>query len=446
MSGFLSGTYKIGSGLLNGSFRIGADLAVVVTLILIMLALLPELKVRKKEASLMLAIAVSQILELISRMIADYSLSGQGGTKVSLICLMFAYFFAVLSVLFISLYMIEELEKQAYINKNLIYILTFACGVLAIVWFEGNILPDNWFISYDANNNLQITVAYMVMMLFLSFIMLYDLALVISFGKQLGGGRLWSWITIASLPLISGVAAAVDANFPAGALAALSSVIIYINIHIAESREHMLAEKNLMESKAKLLVSQIQPHFIYNSLNSIYYLIGKDPEQAQDAVSTFSDYLRQNINSLKDDKPVPFSEELYHIDAYLKLEQLRFGDGLNIIKDIQATDFLIPPLTVQPLVENAIKHGISQLEEGGTVWICSGETEDAYIVRIEDNGVGFKAGAFKDETGTHIGLFNVNSRLKTMCRGTLSVRSEVGKGTKCMIKLPKAAQPKVKED
>ena len=167
----------------------------------------------------------------------------------------------------------------------------------------------------------------------------------------------------------------------------------------------------------------------------IYYLIDINPEQAKDAVSTFSGYLRQNINALKDDKPVPFTEELEHVKAYVSLEMLRFGDRLNVVYDIGPDDFTVPPLTIQPLVENAIKHGVSVKEEGGTVTLSTEKSEGGgVLLKVVDDGVGFDtARSAGDSKSTHIGILNVRQRLEIMCGATLTVSSWPGEGTVCSV-------------
>ncbi|MBQ2581184.1 MAG: histidine kinase, partial [Ruminococcus sp.] len=134
---------------------------------------------------------------------------------------------------------------------------------------------------------------------------------------------------------------------------------------IASERER--AEKELYEAKVAVMTSQIQPHFMYNALTSIAMMCQIDPETAQEATVTFAKYLRGNMDSLKQTKPVPFTIELEHLKKYLYIEKLRFGKKLNVEYDIQTTDFCIPMLSVQPLVENAVKHGVGMKKKGGTV-------------------------------------------------------------------------------
>lgn len=137
-------------------------------------------------------------------------------------------------------------------------------------------------------------------------------------------------------------------------------------------------EKELYEAKVAVMTSQIRPHFMYNALTSIAMMCTIDPETAQEATVTFAKYLRENMDSLKQTKPVPFAQELDHLKKYLYIEKLRFGKKLNIEYDIQATNFVIPLLSAQPLAENAVKHGVGMKKKGGTVKITSRETDTAY--------------------------------------------------------------------
>lgn len=196
-------------------------------------------------------------------------------------------------------------------------------------------------------------------------------------------------------------------------------------------------EAELMGGRVSIMLSQIQPHFLYNSLTSIAYLCGKDPDGAKRAINDFADYLRGNMDSLKQKTPVPFEMELKHIKIYLSLEKMRFEEELQITYDIQTMDFRIPSLTIQPLVENAVKHGVGKAPSGGTVVIGTREKEDCYEVIVADNGVGFDVNQQAEDGKNHIGIANVRSRLWEMSRATLDISSEPGKGTTATIMIPK---------
>ena len=208
------------------------------------------------------------------------------------------------------------------------------------------------------------------------------------------------------------------------------------NIRIAGERER--AEKELYEAEMQIMVSQIRPHFLYNALTSIAMMCELDPKTAKEATIAFSKYLRGNMDSLKQTKAVPFEQELSHLKNYLYIEKLRFDDLLNIEYDIQATDFEVPQLSIQPIVENAVKHGVGMAEDGGTVMISTRETDDAFEVIVSDNGVGFDVNAPKKDDGrSHVGTENTRKRLKEMCDAELIITSRVGEGTTARVIIPK---------
>lgn len=202
-------------------------------------------------------------------------------------------------------------------------------------------------------------------------------------------------------------------------------------------REGERMERELAQSRISIMLSQIQPHFLYNTLSAIAYLCEKDPKQARKATEAFAGYLRGNMDSLKHRHPILFSTELKHLEVYLSLEKLRFEDELNIVYDIQATDFMLPALTVQPLVENAVKYGVGKAENGGTVTIRTREEADGYRIIVEDDGVGYNPYETQEDGRTHIGIDNVKSRLESMSNGTLDIVSKKGIGTTATIWLPK---------
>ena len=172
------------------------------------------------------------------------------------------------------------------------------------------------------------------------------------------------------------------------------------------------------------------------SLNTIYHLCDIDVERAKTAIDYFADYLRNNIDTLNDNQIIDFETEIRHVNTYLNLEKIRFGDELEIEYDLQANGFSVPVLSVQPIVENAVKHGTSKKRGGGKVSICSREVGDGYEIIVADTGVGFDADLNNIEKDS-IGIRNVMQRLNNICGGTLEIESEVNKGTTVTIKIPK---------
>ncbi len=200
----------------------------------------------------------------------------------------------------------------------------------------------------------------------------------------------------------------------------------------------------ILKSQAYLLNSQIKPHFLFNSLNVIQSLIEEDPDTAVVAVNRFSKFLRTGLKIEVMDSMVPIKTELDYVDDYLYLETLRHGDKIQVIRDIDTSlDFQIPFLTLQPIVENAVRHGICKRIKGGTIAIDIKKANDFYEIRIVDDGVGFlplekeeKEWDPGDAAGSGVGMNNVRNRLAMMCGGTMEIDSVIGKGTMVLIRIP----------
>ena len=215
------------------------------------------------------------------------------------------------------------------------------------------------------------------------------------------------------------------------------------NLNAAIRARELEAEKKILsaelaESRIATMISQIQPHFIYNTLGTIEQLCITEPDAASKLVRNFSLYLRGNFSELDNAKPIMFSQEMNHVKHYTDIEQVRFPD-MTIQYDLRSVEFLLPALSVQPLVENAIKHGLMGLEKGGIVTISAYETVESYMVEVTDDGVGFDMNAGYDET-KHVGIKNIRGRIEAMCNGTLTIESKIGSGTKATIKIPKEAK------
>ena len=216
--------------------------------------------------------------------------------------------------------------------------------------------------------------------------------------------------------------------------------IIPNNINKLAKAKELETEKTalnaqLAESRISIMMSQIRPHFIYNTLGSIEQLCELDPPKAGELVHNFAKYLRGNFGELDSSKPILMSQEMDHVHYYVSIENVRFPD-MAFSFEMNSEDFSLPALTIQPLVENAIKHGLMKLEKGGSIRVVSYETDTDYCISVEDDGVGFDTSkSFEDKK--HIGIRNIRDRLKVMVDGTLEIESTPGVGTKVLIKIPK---------
>lgn len=226
---------------------------------------------------------------------------------------------------------------------------------------------------------------------------------------------------------------------------AMLVIVIAFGIHAIISNYKISMRTKEMETELKdksiaVMISQIQPHFLYNSLNTIAELCVVDPKRAEKATINFSRYLRGNMGALNEKKPIEFEDELSHLNHYIELEKLRYGNDLQFEYDIREKEFTLPALTVQPLVENAVNHGIRYHKMKGKVKISSYSDDDNYYVSIEDDGVGFNPEQYMSDGRKHVGIANVKYRLEAFCGGSIDIKSEKGKGSVVTIRIPKEKQ------
>lgn len=236
----------------------------------------------------------------------------------------------------------------------------------------------------------------------------------------------------------------------------ISTLIYFLILHFTSVLSRQ--DERARQLKLETMYSQIGHHFIFNALNSIYGLVDKDPQKAKKAINYFSNYLRVNIDAIGKTGPIPVSEEIKHIESYTWIEKMRFEDNLEVEIDAKETNFCVPALSVQPLVENAIKHGIHKKLGKGKVTVRTYEAEDAYVIEVIDDGIGFDAkelmkkweenqavahgrpvNPMDPSKREHVGLFNVKERLISEGVGDLTIESTPGEGTTARITIFKTA-------
>lgn len=218
----------------------------------------------------------------------------------------------------------------------------------------------------------------------------------------------------------------------------LSLVLIHTVLYREQKQRLRQQEAQLAQSRINVMINQIQPHFIFNTLSSICSLCDENHVEAKRVTGQFAEYLHHNAESLSQNFPIDLKIELRHVEVYLSIEKKRYEGRLNVLYDINAKDFMLPSLTIQPLVENAVKHGIAKRERKGTVRIATFETDTYFGIEISDDGVGFQLDEVSRNSNGHIGIENVKNRLAAMCNGTLTIDSEPGVGTTAVVKLPKS--------
>ena len=212
---------------------------------------------------------------------------------------------------------------------------------------------------------------------------------------------------------------------------------VMFGLILADNMERfMQQQREIANQRAELMVLQMRPHFISNTMMGIYYLCDQDPQKAKQVTLDFTTYLRKNFTAIASEDTVPFTAELEHTRAYLAVEQAQFEDDLIVNFDTPHTMFRVPPLTLQPIVENAVKHGMSTTKEPLHISVVTRKTDNAIEIIVEDNGAGY---APADDNEPHIALSNIRRRLDMMCKGKLEITPREGGGTSVKVTIPDQA-------
>lgn len=306
-------------------------------------------------------------------------------------------------------------------------------GVVAVIISQFN----KMYYWIDANNLYHRNYAYIISVLIPLTGMLIDLSILFQERRKISKELFLSMVSYIALPLLATIVQVFYYGVSLTNIAISISMILMFVVAIIDQNQILAKkEKEAADLRITMMLSQIAPHFIYNTLTSIKQLCISDPELASEIVDDFSEYLRGNLDSLSQKNLIPFEQELSHVKYYLAIEKVRFKERVNVEYCIMETNFCIPPLTLQPLVENAVKHGLCKKEGGGTVVILTEFRENNIYITIEDDGVGFDPGQVYRDGRNHVGIGNVKSRLEKLCGGTLLIDSQRGKGSKVVIMIP----------
>ena len=215
----------------------------------------------------------------------------------------------------------------------------------------------------------------------------------------------------------------------------VSMLSMFVIILYDQIGQYVRQQREIAHQRASIMVLQMRPHFIYNAMMSIYYLCAQDPKKAQQVTLDFTAYLRKNFTAIASEDTVSFTDELEHTRAYLAVEQVQFEDGLFVNFDTPYKEFRVPPLTLQPLVENAVKHGMDPEAAPLHISIRTQETEAGSVIVVEDDGPGFDP---NDKPYT--ALANIRQRLEMMCGGKMTIRPRSGGGTVVNVTIPGVEQ------
>ncbi len=275
---------------------------------------------------------------------------------------------------------------------------------------------------------------YPIMLLPIIVIMVLNLAGTIKRRKQLTH-KAFVNLLITILPMMAAMIAQMFVEvFPIVALSIVLSALSMYSVILSGQIEHDLRhqreiaeqQREIANQRASIMVLQMRPHFIYNTMTSIYCLCNQDPQLARQVIMDFTTYLRKNFTAVSSSAPIPFSSELEHTRAYLAVEQAQYADSLFVDYDTPHILFRVPPLTLQPIVENAVKHGRDPYAGPFHITIRTRKTDNGSEIRVEDNGRGF---APSDNSEPHIALKNIQQRLEIMSGGSLTITTGDGGGT-----------------
>lgn len=363
-------------------------------------------------------------------------LQGKAGTSEHLwvyACFFTKYLFAMIMIYLISAYMLSLLkpEREELLLVVMTWVLFLDVLLLIIAQFTGILY------TISLENLFEKKLGYPLLFVFPWTLLVIDIWLFLSGKTALTKKERWAF-SVCFRVLAAGVLLSLWITRVDMLECALiiSAFILYLFILSDRAERYCIQQEENIRLRTDIMLSQIQPHFLFNCLSVIQEICHTDPEEAEKAIGQFARFLRHNMDSLTNDEMIPFEKELKHTERYLELQKLRFGEDLNVEYDLEKTDFWLPPLTLQPLVENAVTHGIREKESGrGTVIIQTRDYGDRYEVTVKDDGPGISSGG--DPERSHVGLSNVKSRLNTICSAELMLVSEPGEGTVAVIVLPK---------
>lgn len=329
------------------------------------------------------------------------------------------------------LVLLLDLVPNVHHNKNKRFLLCLPAIINAIVFCSAFVSPLS--IWFDDENNYHrgplFFIAIAVCLLYM--LMLGHYAVTGTRRRNRRRGLAILMLTVACF-----IASVLEMNAVAYPTPLLNQTIA-IGTSLYFLIQYMAASTDTIENmQLSLLLMQIRPHFVNNSLAAIRGMIRRDPEKAVDALSHFSGYLQDSMHSILKTDLIPFSQEMDLIDNYLYMENTRFRDSITVNKELASVDFYVPPLTVQPLVENAVRHGLRGIQIPGRLTIRTEVDSREYRIIVIDNGCGFDTTQPPDPGREHVGLKNVRIRLELMCGGTLSVQSAPGSGTTSTVHIP----------
>ena len=412
-----------------------------ITMTILLVGCMMEFSIRRRRYPYFIESVASAIVMLASDLIGWIAVFWRNESIIANRVYNVAYFLSsaayfVLLVFFVRflIYVIESSVKGTHVPRWLDYLNIAVCGISAGFWAVNSV---NGLISTSTVNGTETGPYYLIGQAGGIIVLCIIFAMLVHYSRGLGIINVAVLLSFVIFPVITFAFRVINVEIGLmGPALSLSLLLVhnYLNIRRTISMSEM--EKRLAQDRIDIMLSQIRPHFIFNTLNSIYYLCDQDTELAKEAIADFSEYLRTNILTIENSSPVTMEKEMEFVDHYLKLEQMRFRDELEIVYDLQYTDFSVPPLTIQPIVENAVRHGAMMNEDGGRVSIGSYLKGDFVEIVVSDNGPGADANEVMAADSSHIGIRNVKERLAGILNASLTFESASGQGSRVTIEIP----------
>lgn len=314
--------------------------------------------------------------------------------------------------------------------------LSVSLLLLVYYWMLVSTFFAPYFYSVDAKGVYTRGPLYALLLVPPVLIMLMNLSGLLMRRKRLSGKQFRAFLAIILFPLISMVIQMFFYGILTTALGVMiGSLALFLYILSDQQDRFIQVTEENANRQFAIRILQMRPHFIYNAMTSIYYIVEEDPVRARSVIRDFSIYLRRVFGSVTSRVPVSFSEELEHTRAYLSVESARFSDQLRVSYDIRHTDFFLPPLTLQPIVENAIKHGMDPEVELLSVMIRTRHADGVSEITVENDGENYGV-PFDEEGEKGVGLGSTVERLKRMCGGDMEIAQREGGGTIVTIRIP----------
>lgn len=342
------------------------------------------------------------------------------------------FLFPCLCVYVVSIYLLSIIDpghNRKFVRRLILGLVIV--HVLILLYSQFNSL----IYVIDENNIYHRSNQYPVVYVMTMLIMTIDIYLLITERSKLTRNEqiaFWIYFIIPSFAVIAQVR--IYGIYLLVFSTIITAFVMYLFILREKTELYYRRERELDQLKSDILISQVQPHFIFNSLTAIRSLCNMDSE-AYKAIEHFAGFLRGSLDILNEKNCIPFLKELNTVENYLYMEKLRFEDKLKVVSDMRDTSFVLPACSLQILVENAVKHGIRMNRDGtGTMMMRSyKDIQNHYhIIEVHDDGVGFDTEAVPAGTG----LSNLRRRLEIMCNGQLEINSVPTKGTLARIKIP----------